>query len=191
MTDQPNNETQRPDDEVPQTTPSGAVEQAAESTVSAGSPEGLETSEPAEAAAEMTIPPEPPAEGPSPAEEPAATDRSAAEPCAARAQQGARRSRRRRSPGGSRGWAGGPAGAPAAGAVAGAACRGRERSEGPAAAEVRDPEDEGGAGSEVMIEDRDGVVVEDTVWTLVQTSRFSNKSEARTGMAAFEVNFTP
>ena len=67
----------------------------------------------------------------------------------------------------------------------------------PAAAEVIDPKDEERAGSEVVVDERDGVVVEDwasptpTVWTLVQTSRFSNKSEASTGMAAFEVNFTP
>ena len=61
----------------------------------------------------------------------------------------------------------------------------------PAAAEVRDPKDEEGADSEVVVDERVGVTVEDTVWTLVQTSRFSNKSEARTGMAAFEVNFTP
>ena len=66
-----------------------------------------------------------------------------------------------------------------------------------AAAEVREPNDEEEVDCEVVVEDRDGVMAEDraspvpTFCTLVQTSRFSKKSEARTGMAAFEVNFTP
>jgi hypothetical protein len=84
-------------------------------------------------------------------------------------------------------------------------------SDGPAAAEVRAPDEEDWIGSEAMdardpnagdwedvgAEDRVNADVEDraspvpTFWTLDQTSRFSKKSEASTGMAAFEVNFTP
>ncbi len=89
-------------------------------------------------------------------------------------------------------------------------------SDGPAAAEVREPSEEALPESAEMrepvaedvvdsgVEDVADVDVEDrvgmpearacpvpTFWTLDQTSRFSKKSEARTGIAALEVNFTP
>ncbi len=62
-------------------------------------------------------------------------------------------------------------------------------------AELRDPMSEDGV--DVAGEDRGVVDGEDraspvpTIWMLDHTSRFSKKSEASTGMAAFEVNFTP